>query len=249
MQVKKYKGHTVEIFDSIDEMPIVRFQKYNKYMLIDSGVGSDLQDILTHVERAKIYIKANPNMAVAEMENLKQALYLVAEEMSPKYMAFAVLVNKIDGEPADDLTDVGLKRVLDKLNDAKKSWMDGILNAVKKKIDRELNLYFPGKFEDSTIKEYYDTLKKHTLLTLEHIITGKDVRQESQDIDVRLAILTKPRIFFGKKSVEISYDKQFEEMCLILSHNIQAQPYKMTVLQYYNAFDYLKKLLKRNKKK
>lgn len=136
MEVKKYKGHTIEIYDSIDELPIQRFQKYNKYMLIDSGVGSDLQDILNHVERAKIYIKANPNMAVAEMENLKQALYLVSKEMSPKYMAFAVLVNKIDGEPTDDLTDVGIKRTLEKLNTYKKTWIDEILLRVKKKLMR-----------------------------------------------------------------------------------------------------------------
>ena len=57
MKTGKINKHTVEIFDAIDEMPIQRFQKYNKYMLIDSGVGSDLQDILDHVERAKIYIK------------------------------------------------------------------------------------------------------------------------------------------------------------------------------------------------
>ena len=113
MKVGKINKHKIEIFDAIDEMPIQRFQKYNKYMLIDSGVGSDLQDILDHVERAKIYIKENPTMAVAELDNLRQAIYLVSEEMSPKYMAFAVLVNKIDGKPADDLSDVGLKKVLE----------------------------------------------------------------------------------------------------------------------------------------
>lgn len=133
MEIKKYNGHTIEIYNSIDEMPIIRFQKYNKYMLIDSGVGSDLQDILNHIERAKIYVSANQSMALAEMNNLKQALYLVAEEMSPKYMAFAVLVYKIDGKVQNDLTDVGLKRVLGQLKEAKKGWLDGILDAVKKK--------------------------------------------------------------------------------------------------------------------
>lgn len=249
MKVGKVNKHTVEIYDSIDEMPIQRFQKYNKYMLIDSGVGSDIQDILDHIDRAKIYIKANPSMAVAEMENMRQAIYLVSEEMSPKYMAFAVLVNKIDGKEMNDLTDVGLKRVLDILSEAKKGWLDGILNSVKKKMDRELSLYFPGKFEDASTKEYFDQLKSHTLLKLKHIITGADVTDSCNEIETRLALLAKPRIFWGSKSVEISYDKQFEEMCLILSHNIQVQPQNMTVLQFYNAFEYLKKTLKKNKAK
>lgn len=249
MKVGKVNKHTVEIYDSIDEMPIQRFQKYNKYMLIDSGVGSDIQDILDHIDRAKIYIKANPSMAVAEMENMRQAIYLVSEEMSPKYMAFAVLVNKIDGKEMNDLTDVGLKRVLDILSEAKKGWLDGILNSVKKKMDRELSLYFPGKFEDGIIKEYYDVLKSYTLLRLQHIISGKDVKQDCEEKETQLALLSKPKIFSGAKSVEITYDKQFEDMCIVLAHNLQVQPEKMTVLQYYNAFDYLKKLSKKMKRK
>lgn len=248
MKVGKINKHKIEIFDAIDEMPIQRFQKYNKYMLIDSVVGSDLQDILDHVERAKIYIKANPAMAVAELDNLRQAIYLVSEEMSPKYMAFAVLVNKIDGKPADDLSDVGLKKVLETLKDAPKTWIDRILDSVKKKIDRELSLYFPGKFEDATTKQYFDELRSHTLLRLKHIITGEDVEQACKEIEIRLAMLIKPRIFSGKRSAEIAYDKQFEEMCLVLSQNLQVQPQRMTVLQFYNAFEYLKKQAKKNKR-
>ena len=248
MKTGKINKHTVEIFDAIDELPIQRFQKYNKYMLIDSGVGSDLQDILDHIERAKIYIKANPAMAVAELDNLRQAIYLVSEEMSPKYMAFAVLVNKIDGKPADDLSDVGLKKVLETLKDAPKTWIDRILDSVKKKIDRELSLYFPGKFEDATTKQYFDELRSHTLLRLKHIITGEDVEQACKEIEIRLAMLIKPRIFSGKRSAEIAYDKQFEEMCLVLSQNLQVQPQRMTVLQFYNAFEYLKKQAKKNKR-
>ena len=248
MKVGKINKHKIEIFDAIDEMPIQRFQKYNKYMLIDSGVGSDLQDILDHVERAKIYIKANPAMAVAELDNLRQAIYLVSEEMSPKYMAFAVLVNKIDGKPADDLSDVGLKKVLETLKDAPKTWIDRILDSVKKKIDRELSLYFPGKFEDATTKQYFNELRSHTLLRLKHIITGEDVEQACKEIEIRLAMLIKPRIFSGKRSAEIAYDKQFEEMCLVLSQNLQVQPQRMTVLQFYNAFEYLKKQAKKNKR-
>lgn len=249
MKTGKINGHVVEIYDAIDEMPIRRFQKYNKYLLIDSGVGSDLQDILDHVERAKIYIKANPNMAITELENMKQAIYLVSEEISPKYMAFAVLVNKIDGSPADDLSDAGLKKVLDTLNTVKKTWIDRVLDSVKKKIDRELNLFFPGRFEDATIKEYYDQLKGHTLLKLKHIITGEDVTKVCSEVEARMALLLKPRLFSGQKSAEIVYEKQFEEMCLILSQNLQVQPHEMTVLQFYNAFDYLKKEAKKKAKR
>ena len=249
MNIGKVNKHKVEIYDSIDELPIQRFQKYNKFLLIDSGVGSDLQDVLNHIDRAKIYIKSNPAMAMTELENMRQSIYLVKDELSPKYMAFAVLVKKIDGEEMNDLSDAGLRKVLEILSEAKKGWLDGVLNSVKKKIDRELSLYFPGKFDDANQKEYFDNLREHTKLRLEEIISGENMEESCKAIETRLALLSKPRIFWGAKSVEIEYDKQFEEMCLILAHNLQVQPYTMTVLQFYNAFDYLKKLTARNKAK
>ena len=249
MNIGKVNKHTVEIYDSIDELPIQRFQKYNKFLLIDSGVGSDLQDVLNHIDRSKIYIKSNPAMAMTELENMRQSIYLVKDELSPKYMAFAVLVKKIDGEEMNDMSDAGLKNVLEILSEAKKGWLDGVLNSVKKKIDRELSLYFPGKFDDANQKEYFDNLREHTKLRLEEIISGENMEESCKAIETRLALLSKPRIFWGAKSVEIEYDKQFEEMCLILSHNLQVNPYTMTVLQFYNAFDYLKKLTTRKKAK
>ena len=249
MKGGKVNKHKVEIYDSIDELPIKRFQKFNKYMLIDSGIGSDMQDVLSHIDRAKIYIKSNPAMAATELDNMRQSIYLLVDELSPKHMAFAALVHKIDGEEMNDISDAGLKRVLEILSEAKKGWLDGVLNSVKKKIDRELSLYFPGKFDDATQKEYYDYLRQHTIHRLDEVITGESKEELCKEIETRMALLAKPRIFSGAKSAEIEYDKQFEEMCLILTHNLQVQPYSMTVLQFYNAFDYLKKLSARSKAK
>ena len=121
------------------------------------------------------------------------------------------------------------------------------MNSIKKKIDHELSLYFPGKFEDANQKEYFDYLREHTKVRLEEIISGEDMKELRDKIETSMALLSKPKIFWGTKSVEISYDKQFEEMCLVLSHNLQVNPYTMTVLQFYNAFDYLKKLTSRTK--
>lgn len=247
MRIEKIKGHRIEIYDSIDELPISRFQKYNKYMLIDSGVGSDMQDIVSRITRAEKYIKNNPNLAVIELENMKQAIYLVSEEMSPKYMAFAVLVHKIDGRETNDMSEAGLQEVLQRISDIQKGWLDRVLDSVKKKIDTEVSLYFPGKFDTSANKEYYDGVREHTLLRLRHIINGDETKQEEEAIEMRLLMLSKPELFVGPKSAEIQYDKQFNEMCLVLQHNLQVDAQNMTVLQFYNAFDYLAKLTKKRK--
>ena len=35
-------GHVVEIYDAIDELPMRRFHRYNKMVLVDAGIGSEI---------------------------------------------------------------------------------------------------------------------------------------------------------------------------------------------------------------
>ena len=66
----------VRVYDSIDEMPIVNFQKYNKYLLIDSGIGSDADDIDAHITRVAKFIKSNnAKKALQELQNMRQNIY------------------------------------------------------------------------------------------------------------------------------------------------------------------------------
>lgn len=51
MKNVQIKGMNVELYDSIDDLPIMRFHKYNKMLLVDAGVGSDLSDFDRHIER------------------------------------------------------------------------------------------------------------------------------------------------------------------------------------------------------
>ena len=38
MKEVELAGHKVVLYDSIDELPIARFHKYNRYLLVDAGV-------------------------------------------------------------------------------------------------------------------------------------------------------------------------------------------------------------------
>jgi len=49
-------------------MPIVNFQKYNKYLLIDSGIGSDADDIDAHITRVAKFIKAIMPKSLQELQ-------------------------------------------------------------------------------------------------------------------------------------------------------------------------------------
>lgn len=241
--------HTVELFDSIDELPVMRFHKYNKMLLIDSGIGSDLADVDNHIERAIRFCRTKPDLAAAELDNLRQSIYFIQTDLSPKHLAFCVLVKSVDGKPCNDLSDDALQNLLKLFADAPHVELTAQIEAVKKKIDTELNMYFPGTFDDASVKEYYDQLKRRTIAMLDAIITGEDKRNEIEEITNLLITYTRPIPFQGKDSMEIAYDKQFESMCLLLSQQLHVEPKKFTVLEYYNAFDYLKKQTKQSKAK
>lgn len=247
----------VRVYDSIDEMPIVNFQKYNKYLLIDSGIGSDADDIDAHIVKIAKYIKSNNSKkALQELQNMRQNIYMVNSEISPKYLAFAALIHSIDGKEVTDLSDDGLKKLLHDLKEVKHSKVIDFLLWLKKKVTSELEIYFPGDFINPKEKEAYDRLKNRTLLILDSIINDTDNSKQIEIIDMAMLNMHSPKTYIGSDSVEVKYDKQFESTCLLISQKTNMNAKKMTVLQFYNAIDNIKaqaeaeaKSLKRNKKK
>lgn len=247
----------VRVYDSIDEMPIINFQKYNKYLLIDSGIGSDADDIDAHIVKIAKFIKANNNKkALQELQNMRQNMYMVNNEISPKYLAFAALIHSIDGKEVNDLSDNGLKKLLQDLKDIKHSKVIDFLLWLKKKVTSELETYFPGDFVNPKEKEAYDKLKNRTLLVLDSIINDTDNTEQIELIDTMMLNMHTPKVFIGSESVEVKYDKQFESTCLLIAQKTNMDARKMTVLQFYNAIDNIKaqaeaeaKSLKKHKKR
>ena len=241
-------GHTVEIYDAIDTLPMLRFHAYNKMLLIDAGVGSDLADFDNHIEKTKRYcIGKKPEMAIQELENMRQNVYFIQSGVSPRHLAFCALGKSVDGEPKNDLSTDGLQKILDLFAEVPQNELTAQLEAVKKKIDEELQLYFPRLFDDASVKEYFDELKRRTMLILDAIIDGDtdDRREQIERITTELLTYNKPQPFNGSESMEIQYDKQFENMCLTLSQHLHVpNPKQYTVLEYYNAFERVKQMFK-----
>lgn len=251
MKTIKLGNHTIEMYDSIENLPMIRFHKYNKCMMVDAGVGDSVADFDRHIEKTLRYIKTKKtDLAVAELENMRNNIFMMQENISPRSMAFAVLVKSIDGNPCDDLSDDGIKKVCDKLSDVSFKEFTSLFEEVKKKIDEELQLYFPKIFDDSTVKEFYDELRNRTLVVLDSIINGdtEDKRAEIDRITTELITYSKPGVFSGPGSIEITYDKQFDRMCIVLSQHLHVDPKRYTVMEYYNAFEYIQEMIKEQRK-
>ena len=252
MVTAKIGKHTVEFYDTIEELPIVRFHKYQKLLLVDAGVGSDIAAFDQRLLKASEFITANkPQQAQQELENLRQCVFMIQSELAPKHRAFAALVTKLDGVDCDDVGDTALAKITEMLNDIPENEMTAQLEAVKKKIDGELMLYFPALFNDSEVKEYYDLLRKRTLEVLNGIIAGMIDPAASEIVSkLTTALITysNPKTYTGSDGLEIQFDRQFENLCLVLSEQLHVEPKKYTVLEFYNAFEFVKEKAKQAEK-
>lgn len=241
MKTLNINGIKLEMYDCIDEMPIVNFQKYNKYILIDSGIGSDIDSIDTHLINLAKLIKTDMAKAQQELQNMRQNMYMVVSEISPKYMAFVSLIHSINDNLITDLSDDNIKNIISELKNVKHSIIIDFIARIKKKLATELETYFPIDFNDSREKEIYDKIKQRTILQLKSIIEDKKYDDEIAAIDSYLFSLYKPKIFIGVESIEVKYDKQFETSCMYISQKANMNAKKMTVLEFYNTLSNLTK--------
>ena len=243
MKTIKVNGFEIKYFDGdIAELPALRFQKFNKFTLLDAGIGADLADFDVHLERIIKYAKSSPEDTIREAQNLRQNVYLMLKDINPANMAFCALVYSVNGEPFNDLTDSGIKELYEKLNrELSDGFFKRLYKAVKKKIDEELEIYFPGKFNSRKVNEYYVKIREKTLLYCESILKGTDVSSKIEEINDYLTIFIKPLSFNGSESAEVRHEKAFADLCFIISERTNENPRTITVLEFYNILDLIKK--------
>ena len=243
--------HTVSLYTSIDELPMERFHRYNKMLLVDAGIGSDMAAFDAHIEKVVRYIRnGDTDNAAKEMENMRQNVYVIQTEQSPANLSFAVLVREIDGKACDDLSDEGLERVRAMLSDVTRKEMTTVQAEVKKKIEAELMEYFPANFNNVEEREYYDNMKRLAVEKLGQIANGETEqgRKRIEALEDRLVLAVKPKAFTGKDAVGVQHDKGYVKMCLMISSNLNVETKGMTVLEYYTAIEYMNEMMKERRK-
>ena len=249
MKEVKLNGHDVRVYDSIDDLPMVRFHRYNRMLLVDAGIGSEIGDFDSHIERVVRYIRKGDNdNAAKELDNLRQNVYMIMQGQSVKDLSFACLVESIDGVRCDDLSPEGLQKVLHMLGGATRRELTEAFQSVKKKIDDELGLYFPSLFDDVTTREYYDILKRLTVVMLARMTDDEDGSRE-EELRERLVLFQRPKVFTGHDGLEVRHDKDFETMCLAITKETGRDAKTMTVLEYYNAYEYLREKSRKTQNK
>ena len=242
--------HKVTMYESIEELPIERFQKYNKMLMIDAGLGSDLTALDAHLAKVSEFIKAGElNNAATEMDNLRQTLFNVQNGQTPHFLSLIPLMAEIDGEPLTDISDENLQAVYERLKDVTFGQYEQTATEVKKKIEAELKAYFNQGGESAASKEYYELMRRRALLMCDEIADGRDRSEEIRAIESQMVRSDKPREFQGLKNAEVLYDKNFVGCCIAIAQNLNMDAKRMTVLEYYRAIEVLEEQQKQLKKK
>ena len=150
---KGLKKTSIVLYDDIDQMPIERFNKANKYWMLHDNLGSTFQDIdLQHINRLML-VADNKEKLVKELENLRILVYNIINEINPNHMAFACLVYSIDGKVCDDLSEEGIKKTIKLLNDR------GITEGdIKKKLSGKKSMKIWNYFSPVYFKTFFQLL-------------------------------------------------------------------------------------------
>ena len=113
----KLGKHKIEFYDSIDSLPFDRFNSFNKYVMLDAELGSDVMAFDTKISKIFQFLgKEMTKEATGELYNLRNTYHNVMNENNVRGLAFACLVRRIDGEKVHDFSTESLEIVLKKLS-------------------------------------------------------------------------------------------------------------------------------------
>ncbi len=113
----KLGKHNVEFYDSIDSLPFDRFNSFNKFVMLDAELGSDVIAFDQKISKMFQFLgKEMINEATGELYNLRNTYHNIMNGNNVRGLAFACLIRKIDGEKIEDYSIENMKSILEKLS-------------------------------------------------------------------------------------------------------------------------------------
>ena len=244
MKTETIAGKIVEYYDSIEDAPYFRFVQFGSGVLIDSGAGSDIDDIDKKLNKIIAKVKTDQkDEAIAELYNLRQGFQFVITGLSPKMLAFATLVKSIDGVECSDMTENGLNEVVKLLSNESKSVLYSIIARVKEKIFGEVAA-FEGK-QNIEVMRFYELLNEDTKAAIADMINGTNTANETK---TKILAYGDPVKLFGKQGVGSSNEKAYLDLNLAVSKHFGKDLAQMTTKEALHAIKELKRQAKEAKR-
>lgn len=240
MKIDEIGGHKIERVDSAHELLAPRYMNFNRLVIIDSGIGSDLSALNQHDKMIIEYAKRGDfKKIIQETKNRNLCIQNVMRGLSPSHMAYIQLIHKIDGVLLTDFTDENAIRLVELFGKwgAKSNFFTSVIETLKKKFEAELDQMIPDRHDNPKEKEYYINRKRRLRLICKSIYDKANAKElELQRINDFLYSLAKPEAYSGNDGFEIKYMRNYEDMSFILSQHTGTNPKSMTIIEYLKAW-------------
>ena len=114
---KGIKRTTLKMYDDIDQLPVERFNKANKYWMLHDNIGSTIADFDTNHFNKLALLAGDKEKLIAELQNFRILVYNIQNEINVEHLSFACLIHSVDGKVNDDLSEDALNKTLKNLSD------------------------------------------------------------------------------------------------------------------------------------
>lgn len=252
MQTIEVNKHKIKVYSSNETLSIKRYQKFQKFLMIENEVGSSFIDYDTRTSRAIEFLnKGMVDEAVIELENRRQMVYNAFEEFSPKNFALALLIHSIDDVVYTNYSDEGLKEILDRLDEIgfDKAKLDETVSEVKKKIEFQREIYFKSASKNSGEIERNGAILKKLKADVNLILDDNEENKKALfDSEKEILELQKPNIWniYIDGNMEIEMEVEFEKFLLTISEHTTENINEISVFRFDTLIEYLKEKNSKN---
>lgn len=92
----------IQFYDSVETLPIKRYQLLQKYSLIDGGIGSTFEDILRHFQKFDNFIEVKDmDSLLIERENLMMNFSFILDEKSTATYMLATMIKSVNNQTTE----------------------------------------------------------------------------------------------------------------------------------------------------
>lgn len=114
----KLPGGVFTLMTNPRHLPETRRIEFECYRIIESGIGAGMADVDRHFDTfiALLNGKKYDDLLPA-INNLRFLFFgMLNKQITPRSLALACLVDSVDGEPVNDLSEKGLESVVNRLS-------------------------------------------------------------------------------------------------------------------------------------
>ncbi|MCC3156426.1 hypothetical protein LJ737_04210 [Hymenobacter sp. 15J16-1T3B] len=246
--------HTISVYESMHELPVLRHAEFQVYRLYETGIGGDDGAISRHFAQLHQFLAAGRvDDAIDQAANLQYAHDFAVDRFAPNSLAFGCLVAAVDGEPATDLSEAGLRALLARLDGLGLTvgHVQEVVDAVKKKVQSELSAAFPQRYgDDAQGLATAQQLRRRLLAVCDYLATeAPEHLAVVAQVDAWLLDQQRPPCFDDGAPANVVQQmrRSFGHLCATLADHGTPQPELLTVFQFETRVDYLQQKFERGR--